>query len=76
MLKLGLKRFGRINLPYYRGLLVDIHRNKIICEVGIYDPRKKIIILNSRIVKWALRHGAKPTLTFKYLIQKSKIILL
>ena len=76
MLKIRLKRFGRIKRPFYRIVLIDAlakRDGKVIEELGFYDPIKKIIQLDSEKILFRINKGAQPTRVIRNLLKKLKI---
>ncbi|MCX5662156.1 MAG: 30S ribosomal protein S16 [Planctomycetota bacterium] len=80
MVKLRLKRFGRIHRPFYRLNAMDIRvpRNGVsIEELGTFDPLEKddakAIQFKPERVKYWLSVGAQPTETVVSLLKKAGI---
>lgn len=73
MLKIRLKRTGRKNKPFYRIVLMENlskRDGKSICELGYYDPLKKVINFNKIELHKYINNGAYPTDTVRHLIYK------
>jgi small subunit ribosomal protein S16 len=79
MVRLRLKRMGKINSPFYRIVAVDQRRKRdgaYIEALGHYNPTTepseiKVDIENS--IKW-LNKGAQPTDTVKSLFKKAGVM--
>ena len=80
MVKLRLRRKGRIHNPVYDVVAVDIRRKrdgKYIERLGYYDPNHKpsVIKINAdSAIKW-LNNGAQPTDRVKLLLSYEGILL-
>ncbi len=76
MVKLRLRRTGRIKLPSYQIVAIDSRKNrdgKYLEKIGHYYPLRKTWDLNHELaIKW-LKVGAQPTLTVKAILKKAKI---
>jgi small subunit ribosomal protein S16 len=80
VVKLRLRRFGRINSPFYRLAVMDSRRacNGLpIEELGHYDPAesdaaKAVVLKTDRITYW-LSTGAQPTPSVRTLLTKAGI---
>jgi small subunit ribosomal protein S16 len=63
MLKIRLQRTGRINQPTYRVVVLEHARstksNRIVEQVGTYNPRTKERVINTDRVKYWLSVGAQ-----------------
>jgi|TARA_X000000950_G_scaffold247706_1_gene306203 small subunit ribosomal protein S16 len=73
MLKIRLKRAGRIRKPFYRLVLMESlakRDGRAIVDLGYYDPLKKIINFDKQAVHKYINHGAYPTDTVRHLIYK------
>jgi small subunit ribosomal protein S16 len=73
MLKIRLKRTGRKNKPFYRIVLMENlskRDGKSIAELGYYDPLKKVISFNRKLLSKYINEGAYPTNTVRHLIYK------
>jgi small subunit ribosomal protein S16 len=73
MLKIRLKRTGRKNKPFYRIVLMENlskRDGKSICELGFYDPIKKLLNFNKVELHKYINSGAYPTNTVRHLITK------
>ncbi len=81
MVKLRLKRFGRIKLPFYRLCAMDSRtpRNgKALEELGFYDPihkdaAKQINFDADRVKVW-LGKGAQPSETVRSLLVRIGVL--
>lgn len=75
MVKLRLRRTGRIKSPSYQIIAIDSRKprdGKYLEKIGHYYPLKKIWDLDlERVEKW-LKVGAKPSKTVAALIQKTR----
>ena len=73
MLKIRLKRTGRKSKPFYRIVLMENlskRDGKSICELGYYDPIKKVMNFNKTELHKYINCGAYPTDTVRHLIYK------
>ena len=73
MLKIRLKRTGRKNRPFYKIVLMENlskRDGKSICELGYYDPIKKVMNFNKTELHKYINCGAYPTDTVRHLIYK------
>ena len=73
MLKIRLKRTGRKSKPFYRIVLMENlskRDGKSICELGYYDPIKKVMNFNKTELHKHINCGAYPTDTVRHLIYK------
>ena len=73
MLKIRLKRTGRKNKPFYKIVLMENlskRDGKSICELGYYDPIKKVMNFNKTELHKYINCGAYPTDTVRHLIYK------
>ncbi|NJK34329.1 MAG: 30S ribosomal protein S16 [Oscillatoriales cyanobacterium SM2_2_1] len=76
MVKLRLKRFGKIREPIYR--IVAVHSTSRrdglpLEELGFYNPRTKETKLEVPAIVQRLKTGAQPTNTVRKLLEKAKI---
>ena len=78
MVKIRLKRFGRMNHAFWRINAVD-HRSprdgKVIEQLGYYDPiikdvAKQVFINKARVDHW-IKTGAQPSDTVKQLLKRA-----
>ncbi len=77
MVCIRMKRFGRVNRPFYRVCAIDRKRGRdgrVIEELGYYDPLvsevdARAILNGERIAHW-LSVGAQPSDRMKVLIKK------
>lgn len=80
MVKLRLRRKGRIHLPVYDIVVVDVRvkrDGKYIERLGYYNPNDKpstIKIDSERAIYW-LNNGAQPTATVKNLLSYEGVLL-
>ncbi len=71
MLKIRLKRLGAKKSPTYRVIVINSttkREGKPIQELGHYNPKTKIMVLNVEAAKEWVKKGAQPTETVQYLI--------
>lgn len=76
MLKIRLKRFGRKNKACYRIVVIEAltrREGKIIKNLGIYNPQKKYLKVNKKILIYYLQKGACPTNVIRHIIYKLQI---
>jgi small subunit ribosomal protein S16 len=79
MVKIRLRRMGRINRPSYRVVVADSRSprdGKFIEIIGHYNPLTDpatVSIDEERALKW-LRYGAQPTDTVRSLLSKLGIM--
>ncbi|CAN5662381.1 30S ribosomal protein S16 [soil metagenome] len=79
MVKIRLRRIGTKGRPFYRIVVAEAtsgRNGKFIETIGIYDPvsqPKKLEVKDERALYW-LRHGAEPTETTAYLLNKSGVL--
>lgn len=72
MLKIRLKREGRIKQPIYKIILTESLKKrdgKFILNLGYYNPFKKYFYINKFLLIKYLNSGAQPTNTVRYLIK-------
>ncbi|MCL5795058.1 MAG: 30S ribosomal protein S16 [Patescibacteria group bacterium] len=66
MLRIRLKRFGKIHQPFYR-IVVAEHSKPVageyIAKIGQYDPKKKALVLDQKQALDWMNKGAKPSNT-------------
>lgn len=80
MVKLRLRRKGRIHNPVYDIVAVDVRRKRdggYIEKVGFYDPNHKpsqINFVDDRAIYW-LNNGAQPTDRVQHLLSYEGILL-
>lgn len=76
MLKIRLRRVGRIHEPIYRIIVTEdkaAAQGNFIAQVGHYNPKTKAITLNKEeILDW-MNKGAKPSNTLSKLLKKEKM---
>jgi len=73
MLKIRLKRAGRIKEPFYKIVVMESlskRDGKSILELGYYDPIKKVARIEKSPLYKYLNFGAYPTSTVRHLILK------
>jgi len=71
MLKIRLKRLGAKKAPTYRIIVINSttkREGKPIEELGHYNPKTKVMLLNKEAAENWIKKGAQPTDTVKYLI--------
>jgi len=71
MLKIKLKRAGRKNHPFYKIVIMEAlskRDGKSIQEIGYYDPLRKFVHFEKKILHSFLNCGAYPTNTVRHLI--------
>lgn len=71
MLKIRLKRLGAKKNPAYRVIVINSttkREGKAIEELGHYNPKTKVMLLNKTSALDWIKKGAQPTDTVKYLI--------
>lgn len=71
MLKIRLKRLGAKKAPAYRIIVINSttkREGKPIQELGHYNPKTKVMLLNLEAAKDWVKKGAQPTKTVQYLI--------
>jgi small subunit ribosomal protein S16 len=79
MVKIRLRRLGQRNRPFYRIVVAEANtgRNGKFVEIlGIYDPisqPKRMEVKEDRALHW-LRHGAQPTETAAYILNKLGVL--
>jgi small subunit ribosomal protein S16 len=76
MVKLRLKRFGKIREPIYRIVAVQStsrRDGRPLEELGFYNPRTKETKLEVPAIVQRLKTGAQPTDTVRKLLEKAKI---
>lgn len=79
MVKIRLRRIGTKGRPYYRVVVAPStagRNGRFVETIGTYDPvaqPKHIEIKEDRALHW-LRHGAQPTETTAYLLNKTGIL--
>lgn len=80
MVKLRLRRKGRIHLPVYDIVAVDIRKKrdgKYLERLGYYDPNQSPSVIKidpDRAIYW-LNNGAQPTKTVKNLLSYEGVLL-
>lgn len=82
MVKLRLKRFGRLKRPYYRLAAMDSRQpagGLPIEELGQYDPLEKdavkAVVLKTERIQYWLSKGAQPSDTVRTLLTKAGIVV-
>jgi small subunit ribosomal protein S16 len=79
MVKIRLRRLGQKHRPFYRIVVAEANtgRNgKFVETIGIYDPvaqPKRLEVKEERALHW-LRHGAQPTETAAYILNKLGVL--
>lgn len=71
MLKIRLKRLGAKKSPKYRIIVINSttkREGKPIQELGHYDPKTKVMVLDKQSALDWVKKGAQPTQTVQYLI--------
>lgn len=66
MLRIRLKRFGKIHQPVYRIVVAEHSKavnGKYIAKIGHYDPKKKTVVLDKKLAMDWMNKGAKPSNT-------------
>jgi small subunit ribosomal protein S16 len=73
MLKIKLKKIGRVKNPFYRIVVAETlnkRDGKIIYDLGYYDPfNKKLKIDHLTLYKY-IKYGVYPTNSIRHLIYK------
>lgn len=76
MLKIRLRRIGRIHEPFYRIVVTEDKspvQGKFIAQIGHYDPKtKELILKQDEATEW-MNKGAKPSNTVAKLMKKEKM---
>lgn len=75
MLKIRLKRLGCKKAPAYRIIVINSttkREGRPIEELGHYNPKTKIMVLNKVAALEWIKKGAQPTETVQYLIDNCK----
>lgn len=73
MLRIRLRRMGLRNRPTYRVVVIDSRKardGEYIESVGSYDPKTKLLNINTARVHFWLGHGAQPSGTVARLIKR------
>ncbi len=77
MVKIRLRRVGKIHSPFYQIMVITdrvANKAKFLEKVGFYSPLKEEYELNDeRILHW-LTKGAQPSRTVRNLLSKNKIM--
>ena len=76
MLKIRLRRIGRIHEPFYRIVVTEDKspvQGKFIAQIGHYDPKTKEIVLKQDEATQWMNKGAKPSNTVAKLMKKEKM---
>lgn len=71
MLKIRLKRLGSKKAPTYRIIVINSttkREGKPIQELGHYNPKTKVMMLDKKVAEDWISKGAQPTETVKYLL--------
>ena len=72
MLKIRLKRLGAKKAPTYRIIVINSttkREGKPIQELGHYNPKTKVMVLDKQSALDWIKKGAQPTETVAYLIK-------
>lgn len=72
MLKIRLKRLGAKKAPTYRIIVINSttkREGKPIQELGHYNPKTKVMLLDKNAALDWIKKGAQPTETVAYLIK-------
>ena len=72
MLKIRLKRLGAKKNPSYRIVVINStskREGKPVQELGHYNPKTKVMLLNLEAAQDWVKKGAQPTETVAYLMQ-------
>ncbi len=80
MVRIRMKRMGRLHRPFYRIAAMDIRNprdGRVLEELGHYDPiekdaEKQLVLKAERIQYW-LQKGAQPSDTVRDLLKKKGI---
>ena len=73
MVTIRLRRMGFRNQPTYRVVVIDSRKTrdgKYIESIGHYNPRKKILKIDSERAQYWLSQGAQPSATAGRLIRR------
>ncbi len=79
MVKLRLKRMGKIDTPFYRIVVLDSRKKRdgaYLESLGYYDPKTDPLTLKvdtDRAIHW-LQNGAQPSDTVRSLFRKAGIL--
>jgi len=79
MVKLRLKRMGKIDTPFYRIVVLDSRKKRdgaYIESIGYYDPKTDPLTLKvdtDKAIGW-LQNGAQPSDTVRSLLRKAGIL--
>jgi small subunit ribosomal protein S16 len=79
MVKLRLKRMGKIDTPFYRIVVLDSRKKRdgaYIESLGYYDPKTDPLTLKvdtDKAIQW-LQKGAQPSDTVRSLLRKAGIL--
>ena len=79
MVKLRLKRMGKIGAPFYRIVAADSRSprdGRFIEELGTYNPLKKeeqVSLNKEAVMKW-LNNGAQPSDTVRSILSKQGLM--
>jgi len=79
MVKLRLKRMGKIDTPFYRIVVLDSRKKRdgaYLESLGYYDPKTDPLTLKvdtDRAIHW-LQNGAQPSDTVRSLLRKAGIL--
>ena len=77
MVKICLKRVGKIKHPSYRVIVLDKQKDthgNYLENLGTYDPRTKIAQLNAEAIKAWIAKGAQASATVHNLLVTNKIV--
>lgn len=79
MVKLRLKRMGKIDTPFYRIVVLDSRKKRdgaYLESLGYYDPKTDPLTLKvdtDRAIHW-LQNGAQPSDTVRSLLRKAGVL--
>jgi len=79
MVKLRLKRMGKIDTPFYRIVVLDSRKKRdgaYIESLGYYDPKTDPLTLKvdtDKAIQW-LQKGAQPSDTVRSLLRKAGVL--
>ena len=77
MLALKFTKIGKKNMPYFRLIAVDSHKDPwgtYLENLGNYNPRSKESTLNAEKIKFWISKGAKPSASVHNLLVTKGII--
>lgn len=79
MVKLRLRRMGKIDQPFYRIVAIDTRKKRdgaYLESLGYYDPKTDPLTLKvdiEKAIKW-LKVGAQPSNTVRSLLRRSGVL--